>query len=165
MSKLLKVSLLLAFAIALFGAYRYGQAQDALMPGQGPDRPPTFDVENSAEPDGVATKHALEGTYNNTGLAEVTTSAGVYTPIDTQLTVVCPGTSGTCTIQGDFWMENGNASTSNNENEICLYVDGSAAPHCDYYTGVTPSDGNWIGSSNSQGVSGVAQSSKHSRLC
>jgi len=161
MSKLLKVTLLLAFAVGLFGAYRYGAAREA-----GPSQVrasihfPTFDVQVSPEAT-LATKHVLEGTYNNSGLFEGTggefVAANTFTAIDTSLTVVCPGTSGTCTIQADMWIVNGAVSSSDNQNSICLYVDGNPANNfCGAYADETPSDNSFVQSSTSQAVTGLA---------
>jgi hypothetical protein len=133
MSKLLKVALLLAFAVGLFGAYRYGAAQDAL-----------------------ATKHVLQGTYNNNGGYSGSFPVNVFAPVDTQLTVACPGQSGTCTIQADMWVENGGETFSVNYNVICLYVDGIPAGSCGAGTGETPSDGSYVQNSTSQAVTGLA---------
>jgi hypothetical protein len=154
MNKLLKVTLLLVLVVGFFGAYRYGAAEDeGRAEGQGP-LPPSFDTQVIS--DGASVKHILEGTYINSGLYESTTSAGVYTPIDSATTVQCPGTSGTCTISADMWAANGNANTTDNENELCLYVDGNPAPNCNYWIGLTPTNNYWTGSSNSQSVSNLS---------
>lgn len=133
MRKLLTVTLLLVFAVGLFGAYRYGAAQDAL-----------------------ATKHVLQGTYNNNGGYSGSFPVNVFAPVDTQLTVACPGNSGTCTIQADMWVENGGETFSVNYNVICLYVDGTPSPFCGAGTGETPSDGSYVQNSTSQAVTGLA---------
>jgi hypothetical protein len=157
MSKLLKAMLVLALAVGFFGVYRYGAAKQAESDkGRAHDIPPTFDVRI---PDVLATKHVLQGSYNNNGDYGSTVSVSTYTPIDSQLTVSCPGTSGTCTIQLDAWIENGEGSASANQNNICLYVDGVANggnSGCGFFAGQTPSDGSWVNSSNSISVSGIA---------
>jgi len=157
MSKVLRVTILLAFAIGLFGAYRHIAAQEAgSSTGRVRFTPPKFDVQISQDPKALATKHALQGSYNNNGDYSTSVAASTYTPIDSQLTVACPGTSGTCTIQADMWIGNGNANFSGNVNAICLYVDGSpASADCNFVTGVTPSDFSFLNASTSQGVSGV----------
>jgi hypothetical protein len=158
MSKLLKVTLLLAVAIGFCGAYRYGAAQDTgSSEGRAHFSPPTFDVQVSLDPNVLATSHVLEKTYNNNGLyGPISVPALSYTPIDTPLTVVCPGTSGTCTIQADMWIENGGQTSTGNQNSICLYVDGHPSPFCSYDAGETPSDGGFVQTSTSQSVSGLA---------
>jgi hypothetical protein len=153
MSKLLKVSLLLVLAVGLFGAYRYGAAQEK-------ESPPTSDAQISPDVT-IATKHVLQSTYNNNGVY----SGGViscdpspcWTPIDNQLTVVCPGKTGTCTIQADMWITNGGVTTVRDLNKICLSVDGNFAPNCDLYlTGESPSDGTYGQNSSSEAVTGLS---------
>jgi hypothetical protein len=114
MSKLLKVTLLLALAVGSFGAYRYVAArgtQSTKRQVQVP--PPSFNVKIS---DVLSTRHVLEGTYNNTSSYESSVSAGTWTSLDTPLTVACPGTTGTCTIQLDGWVESGDGTSTNNQN-------------------------------------------------
>jgi hypothetical protein len=72
----------------------------------------------------------------------------------TELTVSCPGTSETCTIQADMWVENGDATTAGNSNAICLYVDGKPAVTCGD-SGETFSDRSFTQNSSSQSVSGL----------
>jgi hypothetical protein len=129
MNKLFKVTLLLVLAVGSFSGYSAAQA----------------------------TKHVLEGTYNNNGDYNAYVAAATYTPIDTQLIVDCPGT-GTCSIQADMWIENGNGDYSHpaaNANVICLYVDGQPAGP-GFATGETPSDGSGVDTTTSQFVTGLA---------
>jgi hypothetical protein len=153
MSKLLKVTLLLVVAIGFFGAYRYGAAQET---GSNKGRrltPPTFDVQVSQDPNVLALNHVLDRTYiNNGSYGPVTVAASSWTPIDNQLTVQCPGTSGsgTCTIQADMWISNGGRTTTDNSNFICLYVDGSPVNTCGFLTGETRSDGAFTTTTTSQ---------------
>jgi hypothetical protein len=152
MNRLMKIVLLMGLAVVIFGAYRYVSAQDsraALGGGSAPSAP-TFHVDI---PETLSTKHALQGTYINSGsLNGVSVSAGLFTPIDPQLTVLCPGTGGTCTISADMWIQNGATSDTSNLNRVCLYVDGAPAPFCDYYAGETLSDLGLENSTNSDSV-------------
>jgi len=144
MSKLLKLTLLLlAFAVGLFGAYRYSAAQEGLI-----------------SPNALATKHMVEGWYINSG--EYTTNGGFVSPaelvpIDTPLTVSCPGTTGTCTIQADMWVMTGGQSFPDNTYFLCLYVDSSPALNCANNVGATQSDGTYTQGSTSEIVFGVAR--------
>lgn len=135
MNKLLKVTLLLAIAVGAFGAYRHVAAQEEA-------------------PDVVATKHVLTGTYinNSTGTACCTPNvpAGVFTPLDAALTVECPGSSGTCTIEADMWAQ----TDSSEGNTVCLYVDGVQSSGCPFQTSRGVSDPEAI--SSSWPVSGLA---------
>jgi len=106
MNKLMKVMLLLAFAVGSFGAYRHIAAQErAPRKGLVPIALPKFDEQISQSPDALATKHILEGTYINSGFYGAVVAAGATVPTDTKLTVACPGTSGTCTIEADMWVQ------------------------------------------------------------
>jgi hypothetical protein len=162
MSKLLKVTLLLALAVGMFGAYRHIAAQETeASKARSPIPLPTFDVEVSQDPNVVALNHVLYRTYiNNGSYGPATVAASSLTPIDKQLTVQCPGTSGsgTCTIQADMWISNGGRTTTDNSNFICLYVDGSPVNTCGFLTGETPSDsaGSFTTTTTSQIATGLA---------
>jgi hypothetical protein len=157
MRKISKITLFLVLAVGFFGAYRLGLAQEiSSSKGRPLTPPPTFDVQISPEPNALATNHVLMRTYNNTGGVPTGAPSNTYTPIDHQLTVQCPGTtgSGTCTIQADMWVENGDSDSTENANSACLYVDGKATNFCPY-SGETPSDFSFVASSASQTVSGL----------
>jgi hypothetical protein len=161
MSKLSRVTLLLALAIGFFGAYRYGAAQEARSSkGRARITPATFDVQVSQDPNVLATNHVLERTYNNNGVYDAEVPASTFTPIDNQLTVQCPGKSGsgTCTIQADMWVENGDGggNSSDSANNVCLYVDGNPAGLCSYTAGQTSSGEIYVQTSTSQSVTGLA---------
>jgi hypothetical protein len=137
MNKLSKVTLLLAFAVGSFGVY--SGAQEA--------------------PETLATNHVLKGTYINNGDFGGVVSSETWTPIDTQLTVPCPGSSGTCTIQADMLIQNGGegAFSSPDYFEICFRVDGNpSSGFCSGEAGVTPTDGTFLESSSSQAATGLA---------
>ncbi|MFY9904814.1 MAG: hypothetical protein WBD45_19325 [Terriglobales bacterium] len=135
MNKLAKVTLLLALAVGSFSLYSGAQ-----------------DLQET-----LATKHVLQGTYINNGNYNANVPAATYTPIDTKLTVACPGTSGTCTIEADMWVDNYNSSgPSFNSTTICLYVDGVQTSGCAYETAETPLDGSHVHNSTSQPLSGLA---------
>ncbi|MGB8540496.1 MAG: hypothetical protein WCD49_02550 [Candidatus Acidiferrales bacterium] len=156
MSKLIKLTLLLALAVGSFGAYRYSAAQESGSHAGLVTIPlPTFDVEISQEPEALATKHVLEGTYISQGFYGAVVPAEATAPIDPQLTVACPGTSGTCTIAADMWVQS-NAGTSDNAISVCLYVDGKPPATGCPLTGETPADGAFAVTSFSQSVSGLA---------
>ena len=157
MSKLLKVTLLLALAVGLFGVYRHVSAQGGQSAkARGYDTAPTFHVDIS---DVLATKHVLEGTYINSGEYEGSAgsvSADTFTPIDTQLTVACPGKSGTCSIQADMLVQNGFNTTASNLNRVCLYVDGAPGPHCNSYADESTTDEYYTNAVSSEIVSNLA---------
>ena len=154
MSKLLKVTLLLALAVGLFGVYRHVSAQGGQSAkARGYDTAPTFHVDIS---DVLATKHVLEGTYINSGDYNASVSASTFTPIDTQLTVACPGTSGTCSIQADMLVQNGINTAATNNNRVCLYVDGVAGPNCDSYADESTTDEYYTNAVSSEIVSNLA---------
>ena len=132
MNKLAKVMLVLALAVGSFCVYSGAQEAPAL-----------------------ATNHVLKGTYITNGNYNATVPAATYTPIDTQLIVSCPGTSGTCTIEADMWVDNFGGG-SGNINAICIYVDGVQTALCPYENMETPVDGTHVFSSASEPVSGLS---------
>jgi hypothetical protein len=86
MNIVIRLGLLIPLAIGLSGVYRSVSAQEAAM----------------------ATKHVLQATYIDSGYygsAGLYAPANVSTPIGNPLTVSCPGTAGTCTIQADLWIQ------------------------------------------------------------
>jgi hypothetical protein len=156
MNKIFKMILLVVFAIALFGAYRYGAAQETRsVEGRTATYAHTFDSEISVTED-VATQHVIQGTYNNNSNEYVSVPAEKYTPIDAPLTIVCGGTTGTCTVEADLWIATGAGDKPDNEFEICLYVDGKANQFCDSSVGETDTSGAFIVASTSQSVTGLA---------
>jgi hypothetical protein len=155
MNRLFKIGLLMALVIGLFGAYRYVSAQQGQAElWRGSTHAPTFNVDI---PNVLAPHHVLQATYINSGFfGGAVISANTFTPIDTQLTVLCPGTSGTCSINADMLVQNGNATVGSNNNRVCLYVDGVPGPHCDYFTDETTTDAFYINAVQSDIVSGLA---------
>jgi len=154
MNRLVKIGLVIGLAVVMFGTYRYVSAQEGQSgKARGYDTAPTFHVDI---PEVIATKHVLQSTYLNSGdLGGASFPANTFTPVDTQLTVVCPGTSGTCSIQADMLVQNG-AGGSGNLNRVCLYVDGVAGPYCNYFADESSSDGEYINAVQADIVSGVA---------
>jgi len=107
----------------------------------------------------TAQNHALQGTYIdpvvNLGL---TVPASTLTAVGNPITVSCPNPNKVgCTVTADMWVTNGAATTTGNQFEICLFVDGARANlYCFGYAGTTPSDGTFVMGSSSQTVSGLA---------
>jgi hypothetical protein len=96
--------------------------------------------------------HTLKNTYINANAADVAEAAG-FNAIDAPTTVLCPGTSGTCIIQADEWIQlNGAAG---NRVAICFYVDGTAVDGC-YFTGETLADGLFMQQSTSHASNAVS---------
>lgn len=143
MNKIFKVGFLAVLAIALFGRYSVeGQEKDAVIDAS------------------TATNHVVKGIYINSGLDTNNggfVSPAEYFPVDNQLTVTCPSsTSGTCSIQADMVVQNGNETFTSNTYSMCLVVDGKFAPNCASTVGSTPSDGSYVQGSTSEIVSGLA---------
>lgn len=145
MSKVTK-TLLVSLMIVLVGSSLVLLAQDsgsaaatnALGLARQPIQPPT------------AVNHVLKQTKINTG-APPTVGPG-FTAIDAPTSVTCAGTSGTCTLQADQWIQLGNAAGS--DIAICFYIDGVAVNGC-YYNGEVPADGFYTMFSVSQGASSI----------
>ena len=100
----------------------------------------------------AAVKHIGNGVYINSGVFGTTIAAATFTPVDAPITVVCPGTSGSCLLQADQWIQTGAGSTTFNEFALCFYVDGVAVNGC-YFNGSTPSDSSFVMGTASQGKS------------
>jgi hypothetical protein len=96
--------------------------------------------------------HTLKNTTINANALNVSEAAGFHA-IDAATTVLCPGTSGTCIIQADQWIQLVNGVTGNKV-AICFYVDGTAVDGC-YYTGETNSDGTYSQQSTSHASNAV----------
>ena len=155
MNKLFKIALVVLSAVALFVAYRYVSAQEeqSRRDGSGAAPAPTVRVEI---PNVLATKHILQGAYINSGaLPGTAIPANTYTPVDSQLTVSCPGTAGTCTIEADMLVQNGQNTAPDNNNRVCLYVDGTPGPNCLFLAGQTPTDNFAINAVQADTVTGV----------
>jgi hypothetical protein len=155
MKKLLRAGLVATLAIVLFGAYRHASAEEGRSArGSEATEAPVSSVDN---PVTLATKHVLQATYVNSGnYGDVLVTGGPFVPVDTQLTVLCPGTSGTCSIQADMLVENGGASSPLNTNSVCLIVDGSPGNSCSFAEGgEVPSDQTYTGTTNFDIVTGL----------
>jgi hypothetical protein len=157
MSRFVKTGLLMVLAFVLLGAYRYVSAQEEhSQVGKGGPPPPTF---NMTLTDGPATHHALNTTILTSGtLGGASIPGFTYSAIDAPQTVTCPGTSGTCTIVADHWIEVRNtsgASGGGNITEGCLYVDGTADANCNFIENEAPPDGSWAQTSSSHATAGV----------
>ncbi len=144
--KVLKITLAITVVALLIGAHQPVSAQAVVT------------TDSDALPPAVATSHVLEHTYINSGdWSGATFPAATFNPIDTQLTVVCP--VGPCSIAADMLVQNGKGSHTDNFIKLCLYVDGVAAPNCDYIAGLTPSGGGEYAYTNAMSddiVSGLA---------
>ena len=149
--KLSKIGLLVVMAVVICSV---------AFAGQGPKSPAGAFVASNAPDQPAAVKHVLKSTYINTCIPSntcfsFTLASGAYTAVDAPTTVVCPGTSGTCLIQADQWLEVGGTTTAGNNTALCLLVDGvivSAGGFACYYNEETPTDGSFIMGSFSQGT-------------
>src|SRR5271169_6284893 len=107
----------------------------------------------------TAANHVLKGTYIDSVESYLTIPVETLTAVGDPVTVSCPGT-GTCTIEADMRVQNFGGTTTGNNFDLCLYVDGKAVDtYCFGYAGVTPSDGSVLMGSSSQSLSGVAAGS------
>jgi hypothetical protein len=142
---------LVAMLVALIGVGRYVSAQDD-TPGKAPS---ARSVSASA---GLvaAGNHSLQRTYISSGTDSGAFFPGgyVFTAVDSPQSAFCPGTSGTCTIQADHWVEV-QGSTASNEIEVCLAVDGVFDNNCGFLEDKIPPDGSWLQVTSSHAMSGV----------
>ena len=175
MKGFLKVGLLIAVAMALFGTYRFVSAQDETsffgrVPVNAPTfhkkiraKAPTFNKEvQDAEVQDAVTEHVLAETYlviGNGGPSGTSVPAATLTPIDSPSTVVCPaiGTD-TCTILANQFFQTTGSQTSNNF-AICLYVDDNLIPNSCWFNNDTPNDGTFVQGTASNWETGVSPGS------
>ena len=147
MNRLSKLTLFAVLTVGLLSISAAAQDETSSRMGRPPVAPP---VMRSTQVAPAAVKHIGAGTYINTGLFATTIPAATFTPVDAKITVTCPGTTGTCLLQADQFIQTGLGSTTLNEFALCFYVDGVAVNGC-YYNGSTPSDGSFVMGSASQG--------------
>lgn len=104
-----------------------------------------------------AQNHVLKGTYIDSEDTFLTISPATMTAVGNAITVNCPGTTGTCTIDADMRAQLGGGSSTGNNFELCLFVDGQRVDaYCYGYAGVVPSDGSYLLGTSAQSKSGLA---------
>lgn len=77
-----------------------------------------------------------------------------FSPIDAVHTISCPGTTGTCLLQVNSWVQIGSGSYGD-QVAICIHVDGSQAGNC-YDGGAVPEYGRWVNVATSLNVPGLS---------
>jgi hypothetical protein len=146
---------LVAMLVALIGVGRYVSAQDD-APGKAPSARAVSASAGLVVAPVAAVNHSLQRTYISSGTDSGASFPGGYvlTAVDSPQSVFCPGTSGTCTIQADHWVEM-QGSTTRNEAAVCLAVDGVFDNNCGFLEDKIPPDLSWLQVSSSHGMSGV----------
>lgn len=110
----------------------------------------------------MAQSRTLQGTYIDNQVSISTgIPAGTMVAIGNPITVNCtPSFKTGCTVVADMWASNGSGSTTGNQFELCLFVDGARADaYCYGYQGITPADGTWVMATSSQSLSGLTSGS------
>jgi hypothetical protein len=95
-------------------------------------------------------QHTLKQTYIVSAFSGVSFTGGNYTAIDAPHKVLCPGTTGSCLIQADSWVQFGGNGTSDNATRISLFVDGIEVET--YLAGELPTGFYYGNLSNSSGI-------------
>ena len=141
MNRILKVTSLLALAVVSFCVYSGAQETSATL----------------------STTHVLKGTYITNAQGNIGVPATTLVGIGPVLTVSCPGTTGTCTVQADLWIKvvgpAASVSPYNSSGDyifLCFAVDGVEPSGCVIRSGETLPDGSWTINSTSLSMSGVA---------
>ena len=142
-----KLTLLAVLTAGLFASTSVF-AQDA-SGARPPVKPPVMRLTHLPP---VAVKHGGIGVYINTGNLTTTVAGGGYTAVDAPITITCPGTSGSCLLQADQFMQVGLGTTTGNEFALCFYVDGVSIGSC-WYNGSAPADSTFVLGSTSAGKS------------
>ena len=102
----------------------------------------------------AAVNHVLQRTYISTGALFAFFPASFASAVDQPQTITCPGTSGTCTIQADHWIEV-SGTTNGNESWGCLAVDGVLDANCGYNDDKVRPDGSPGQITSSHATSGI----------
>lgn len=100
-------------------------------------------------------KHTLITTYVSSGAPFMVVNPGVATPIDAVHTISCPGTTGTCLLQVNSWVQIGNGIEAD-EISICVHVDGSQGFANCYTGGVVQIYGRWVNVATSLNFPGLS---------
>jgi hypothetical protein len=152
--KIAHLGLVAAMLVVLIGIGRQASAQDEPA-GKAPSTSRALAESPGALLPAAAVNHVLQRNYFSSGtLSGASVPAFTYSPVDGAQTIICPGTSGTCTIQADHWIEL-QGSSSSNQAWGCFAVDGSLDPNCGYYDDKIPPDGSWVQATSSHFVSGI----------
>ena len=153
--KNVQLGLVAALVVVLIAIGGQASAQDQSA-GKAPSTPQALaETPTTLAPALLAVNHALQRNYFSSGsFFGASLPAATYSAVDSAQTVVCPGTSGTCTIQADHWIEL-QGSTAGNEAWGCLAVDGVLDPNCGFLDNKIPPDGGWVQATSSHLVSGV----------
>lgn len=104
-----------------------------------------------------AQNHWLVRTYIDQGYyaSGRTIPANQNTVIGPVVPIVCPGTSGMCTIQADHFIQEGKGMSMGNQFVIGFYLDGMPVTDAQI-VGCTPSDGSYLVAATSERQSMVA---------
>jgi hypothetical protein len=112
----------------------------------------------SVRSEAASTKHVLQGSYNFNGANFGYVAASTVTTIGPDLTVTCPGSSGTCTVQTDFWIGYSGGDYTWNDTYMCYALDGASpeVSECEAGSGNAPSNGSKAITSMSLSIPNVA---------
>ena len=108
--------------------------------------------------------HMLKATYVSSGSLNVKVLPAGDMPVDAVQTITCPGTTGTCLIQADAWVQVGESGTAGNEVALSLFVDGKEVNATGFYGSEIPLDYNWIQTSTSISVAGIPVGVHHVQM-
>jgi hypothetical protein len=101
-------------------------------------------------------KETLEATYIDKGYLPTGLNIGTTrTPVGPVVTVDCPGTSGTCTIQADQFIQVGYGSASGNMFIVGFYLDGVNVID-EQAVGSIPTNDTYLVGATSESQAGVA---------
>ena len=132
--------LLLVFSIVCIASLAFAQHNTSAMGQKRPDYPISF------------SHHTLKNTYIYEQDFSGTSEPAGFFAVDPADTASCPGTSGTCLIVADQWLQIGAETFTGNRAALCFYIDGAPVNAC-YFSGETPADGTYEQISTTQGAS------------
>lgn len=164
MNRIVKIGLLMALVVGLFGSYRLVSAQDEVSRGSRVKvEAAVFHAQDTAQTTNApaAIKHILTGTIINTCGAScpiMSMPAFGFTPVDAATTVTCPGTSGTCTFEADQVVE---VSAASGGIALCFAIDGTFVDGGCFFSEEAPADGSYIQAHTTLSLSGVLHGTTH----
>src|ERR1700680_1007215 len=80
----------------------------------------------------AATRYTLQGSYIDAGYYGANglfSGRNTNTAIGKPVIVSCPGSSGSCIIEADLFIQSGKSDVTGNQYNLCLFVDGTSAPN------------------------------------
>lgn len=148
-----------AIAVVLLGTYQHAFTQES-QESKGKNPSSSAAIPSQEISPALAINEGISRTYVVHGSGPSSIPASSWTAVDPGLTIVCPGTTGKCTITADISVQSGGGSTASNSGAVALSVDGTIVCTSDasngcHYAAEIPSDGRFVEDNELNQLSGV----------